>query len=141
MLDFIWNLILKAPELSPFVTALLSIAGALTALFFIRADNEFYLVRPHGMTKIAAYSLRLGLVTMAILSIGFAAITLTKEPLSETVSTGIPAGVAALTALMILYQIVNRPTFTWRRFWVAAGLPLTAPLIPFGGYLLPTIPV
>jgi hypothetical protein len=123
-------------ELSPAVFALLSIASTLTALAFIGHENRFAVQKNHGVTRVAGGLLRNALVMMACTSIGLSAIAALKGEVTDYVSVGIPAVISAATALMILLQLLGRPTFTWRRFWIAIGMPLSVPLLPAGNSLI-----
>jgi hypothetical protein len=116
-----------------------SIASAILAILFLASDYRFEVLRLLGMTRLAVSVIHLALFAMALLSIGFAFISLLKEPLSFAVTTGILAIIATGTALFCLSVLMWRPSFTWTRYGAGVVVPLATPLVPFGAHLFQLI--
>ena len=121
------------------VVLLLSMAAILTSLVMVRSENTFDRLKWKGLPRSAVGTLLSGLVVVFLLQLGLILIELAGKVIPPSISFAVPAVAGSVTFMLLLRELVVRPSFRVERFTTAVAIPILVPIVPFVGSHLPVI--
>jgi hypothetical protein len=105
-------------------------ASTFTALYAVGEEQRFEKLRVRGMTMRATAILVKGLIAVLLLQIGLTLIQLGGKDIPEWVNYAVPGLAVIVTAFAVWFEVHNRRSFRWSRYFEAVVMPLVIPFFP-----------
>ncbi len=117
------------------ILLLISLAGLITAMMYVSADNPWTRARRHGIPKGTFHLLLNGLLAVFVFQAFLFLIEFTGARIPLWFELTLPGAFAVGIMFIILWEIIDRRTFDAQAFFRLAVLPLISPILPFVAHL------